>query len=258
MAATVSRRGLRPGASAERDPAPARSATRRQRGTGASAGAAIGTIDGMSQPAPLPDALLAGFRRFRAGRYPDERDRYRRLADEGQTPAAMVIACSDSRSGPEIVFDAIPGDLFVVRNVAALVPAYAPDAGQHGASAALEYAVRTLGTSSIVVLGHGRCGGIEAALQPGFAKDTDFVGTWVEGLRELAAEVIATTADPADARLGLELRSIERSLGHLLTFPWIRDRVDAGELQVAGAWFDIAIGELDVLGDDGWVRVDAG
>ncbi len=212
----------------------------------------------MPSPAPLPAPLLAGYRRFRVGRYPEERDRYERLARDGQTPAAMVIACSDSRSGPEIVFDAIPGELFVVRNVAGLVPAYTPDAGLHGASAALEYAVRLLRVSSIVVLGHGRCGGIGAALEPDAASGTDFVGAWVEGLRELAIEVAATTDDPRPARLRLELRSVERSLDHLRTFPWIASRADRGELTLAGAWFDISSGELDVLGSNGWEKIDGG
>ena len=111
----------------------------------------------------LPDSLLDGYRRFRAERYPVEADRYRRLGAEGQAPSTMVVACSDSRSGPEIVFDAGPGELFVVRNVAALVPVYAPDLWSHAASAALEFAVLALGVGTILVMGHGRCGGVAAA-----------------------------------------------------------------------------------------------
>ena len=118
---------------------------------------------------PLPAALVTGYRRFRVARYAAERERWRTLGEEGQRPKTMVIACSDSRSGPETIFDAGPGELFVVRNVAGLVPEYAPDAASHGASAALEFAVLALEVSAIVVLGHGRCGGISAALQIGRA-----------------------------------------------------------------------------------------
>jgi len=116
----------------------------------------------MSQP--LSERLSAGYRRFRAGRYNDERVRYDELAREGQKPRTMIVACSDSRSAPETIFDAGPGELFVLRNVAALVPVYAPDAKSHGASAALEFAVHGLGVTSIVVMGHGRCCGVAAAI----------------------------------------------------------------------------------------------
>jgi carbonic anhydrase len=204
----------------------------------------------------LPSGLEAGYHRFRATRFATERARWRQLGEEGQRPATMVIACSDSRSGPETVFDAGPGELFVVRNVAGLVPVYAPDAGSHGASAALEFAVLALGVRSIVILGHGRCGGISAAIrgQPTLTS-TDFLGTWVAGLRDLAAEVRASgTGDPAALQRALEQRSIERSVEHLRTFPWIASREDAGSLRLHGAWFDIGLGELHVLSAVGWAR----
>jgi len=203
----------------------------------------------------LPAALAAGYRRFRATRYRVEHERWRRLGEEGQRPSTMVIACSDSRSGPETVFDAGPGELFVVRNVAGLVPVYAPDAGSHGASAALEFAVLALGVRSIVVMGHGRCGGIGAAIrgEPTLT-DTDFLGTWVAGLRELAAEVRAATGgdDPVAVQRALELRSVERSIERLRTFPWIASREADGSLSVHGAWFDIGLGELHALATEGW------
>jgi carbonic anhydrase len=210
--------------------------------------------------ADLPDDLLAGYRRFRTDRYPLERDRYHRLGTEGQRPPTMIVACSDSRSGPEAVFDAAPGDLFVVRNVAALVPVYAPDSRSHAASAALEFAVLALGVGSIVVMGHGRCGGVAAAFddaEPLTA--TDFIGTWVAGLRDLAAELGPdATLDPAGRRRALEHRSVEQSIANLRTFPWIRSREATGTLALHGAWFDIALGELHALGPDGWRPVDAG
>src|SRR5690242_3613358 len=136
----------------------------------------------------LPDALVTGYQRFRAGRYRADADRYRQLADEGQRPQTLVVACSDSRSAPEAVFDAGPGELFVVRNVAALVPVFAPDAAAHGVSAALEFGVLALDVASIVVMGHGRCGGIAAALaDPRPLSETDFIGRWTADLRVLAA-----------------------------------------------------------------------
>lgn len=206
----------------------------------------------------LPPELDAGYRRFRATRYRAERERWRQLGEEGQRPATMVIACSDSRSGPETVFDAGPGELFVVRNVAGLVPVYAPDAASHGASAALEFAVLALGVRSIVVLGHGRCGGISAAIhgEPTLTT-TDFLGTWVAGLRELAAEVSMTAGgnDPAAIQRALEHRSVERSIEHLRTFPWIASREAAASLSLHGAWFDIGLGELHVLAAGGWTRL---
>ncbi len=202
----------------------------------------------------LPADLLAGYRRFRADRFPVEADRYRRLGHEGQRPGTMIVACSDSRSGPEIVFDASPGELFVVRNVAALVPVYAPDTRSHAASAALEFAVLALGVASIVVMGHGRCGGVAAAFDDGDPLTaTDFIGTWVAGLRDLAAELPPDVdADPVARRRALEHRSVEQSIANLRTFPWIRSRETAGSLALAGAWFDIALGELHALGADGW------
>jgi carbonic anhydrase len=167
----------------------------------------------------------------------------------------MVIACSDSRSAPETVFDAGPGELFVVRNVAALVPGYAPDGAAHAASAALEFAVLALEVSSIVVLGHGRCGGILAAQAVGSAlTETDFIGTWVASIRELRPAAGAG-GDPAATRLALERASIERSLGNLRTFPWIQSRETTGALTLIGAWFDISLGELWALEPAGWARV---
>ena len=204
--------------------------------------------------ASLPADLLLGYRRFRTTRYAIERERYRRLGEGGQRPAVMVVACSDSRAAPETVFDAGPGELFVVRNVAALVPEYAPDARSHGASAALEFAVLELGVRSIVVMAHGRCGGIAAALDDAVPLSaTDFIGAWVAGLRELASGLDpADAADPARRATALEHRSVEQSIGHLRTFPWIRSRERAGELALHGAWFDIALGELHTLEADGW------
>jgi carbonic anhydrase len=210
--------------------------------------------------APLPDHLRSGYGRFRAQRYPIEHERYTRLAAEGQRPATAVIACADSRSGPETVFDAGPGELFIVRNVAALVPVYAPDSRPHAASAALEYAVLALGVRHLLVMGHGRCGGVAAALDARSPLTaTDFVGSWVAPLRDLAMEFDPVHhADPARRQRDLEFRSIEQSLLNLETFPWIRSRVRAGTLEVGGCWFDISLGELWILAPGGWERVREG
>jgi len=207
----------------------------------------------MSQP--LSERLSAGYRRFRAGRYNDERERYEQLAREGQKPRTMIVACSDSRSAPETIFDAGPGELFVVRNVAALVPVYAPDAKRHGASAALEFAVLGLDVESIVVMGHGRCGGVAAALDPASRlTDTDFIGAWVADLRTLDERTPALTAGgPAERQRLIEHLSVQQSLEHLRTFPWIAEREQAGRLTLHGAWFDISLGELHALSGSEWL-----
>ena len=204
---------------------------------------------------PLSERLSAGYRRFRAGRYNDERVRYDDLAREGQKPRTMIVACSDSRSAPETIFDAGPGELFVVRNVAALVPRYAPDAKSHGASAALEFAVHGLGVTSIVVMGHGRCGGVAAALDPeSRLTDSDFIGAWVADLKTLDERTPASSASgPEERQRLIEHLSVQQSLEHLRTFPWIAERVASGSLTLHGAWFDISLGELHALSGTSWL-----
>jgi carbonic anhydrase len=204
---------------------------------------------------PLSERLSDGYRRFRAGRYNDERSRYDELARKGQKPRTMIVACSDSRSAPETIFDAGPGELFVVRNVAALVPLYAPDAKSHGASAALEFAVLGLEVDSIVVMGHGRCGGVAAALDPASRlTDSDFIGAWVADLKALDGRTPAGTAGGAEERQRLiEHLSVQQSLEHLRTFPWIAERERADTLALHGAWFDISLGELHALSGNEWL-----
>ena len=156
------------------------------------------------------------------------------------------------------MFDAGPGELFVVRNIAGLVPVYEPDLGGHGVSAALEYAVLALAVRHVIVLGHGRCGGIEAALDPsGPLSGTDFVETWVPASATLAAELDFDRrwADPARRRRILELRSIERSIANLRTFPWIDSRVRDGRSTSTAPGSTSRLGELDALSPDGWVTI---
>ena len=187
--------------------------------------------------------LIAGYRRFRAGTYAQQAALYRELG-EGQNPAIMLIACADSRAEPSDIFAAAPGQLFVVRNVANLVPPYMPDGKLHGVSAALEYAVNVLKVQHIVVMGHGGCGGIAASL----AKDEDnpaigeFVTHWVSLLDEARQRVIDSGS--VNPQFSLELEGIETSLQNLMTFPFVRKRVEAGELELHGAWFAIKHGEL--------------
>jgi carbonic anhydrase len=198
----------------------------------------------------FPPQLLSGYKNFMSGRYDTERDRYHYLADSGQKPEVLVVACCDSRAAPETVFDCGPGELFVVRNVANLVPPYAPDGAFHSTSAALEFAVQSLRVKNIVVMGHGRCGGIHAALDPASEplSPGDFIGHWMSMLAPLTEEIQHTHSLTASERqIALERVSIRNSVANLLTFPCIKILNDRGKLHLHGAWFDISTGELWVM-----------
>ena len=197
----------------------------------------------------LPERLVRGYLNFRAGRYDAEKERYMRLAEGGQKPRVMIIACCDSRAAPEAIFDASPGELFVVRNVANLVPPYAPDGGHHSTSAALEFAVLSLKVEHVVVMGHGRCGGIAAMVDKADPLSRgDFIGQWLSAVRDIAQEAADPDARPAHGlQTTVERAGVEHSLANLRTFPWIRSREARGELGLHGAWFDIGLGELHVL-----------
>ncbi len=198
----------------------------------------------------FPEALLDGYLAFKEHNYTHESERYRQLAEEGQKPEALVIACCDSRAAPEVIFNAIPGQIFVVRNVANLVPPYKPDGEFHSTSAALEFAVQALRVKDIVVLGHGRCGGIQAALDPSSEplSPGDFIGRWMELLGP-AAEAVSTNQWMTDAerQAALERISIRHSIANLKTFPCIDILYRRGKLNLHGAWFDISLGELWTL-----------
>ncbi|MGP9819939.1 carbonic anhydrase [Salinarimonas sp. NSM] len=195
----------------------------------------------------IPDRLVEGYRDFLTGRFADERARYAELAESGQNPEIMVIGCVDSRVSPEVIFNAAPGELLVVRNVANLVPAYEPDGDtQHGTSAALEFGVQALKVKHIVVLGHARCGGIRAfadeasPLSPG-----DFIGRWMSQIAPAAESLGPRRPGDGDAyRTRLELASVELSLENLMTFPCVRTLVERGRLTLHGAYFGIASGRL--------------
>ncbi len=198
----------------------------------------------------LPEHLLTGYRNFMNGRYVAESGRYRSLAREGQSPETMIIACCDSRSAPEAIFDAGPGELFVLRNVGNLVPPYEPDGEFHSTSAALEFAVQSLKVKNIVVMGHGRCGGIRAALDTNSAplSPGDFIGKWMSLIAPAAETVAATTLmTNSERQTALERISIRYSIANLRTFPFVVSSEKKGSLTLHGAWFDISTGELWVM-----------
>jgi carbonic anhydrase len=192
------------------------------------------------------DRLIEGYRRFRAKVWTEHKARYEALAIAGQTPETMVIACSDSRVDPQTIFGAGPGELFVVRNVAGLVPPYRPDAGYHGTSAALEFAVRVLGVARIVVLGHAQCGGVRAMVDGAPEQAEDFVASWMTIARPVLASIPPHLHRP-EALEHCEHEVVRLSLANLATFPWIADAVAAGRLRLHGARFDIGTGVLSVL-----------
>jgi len=198
----------------------------------------------------LPERLLEGYRSFMTNRYDSERNHYRALAREGQSPEILMIACCDSRSAPEVIFNAAPGELFVIRNVANLIPPYAPDGEFHSTSAALEFAVQALKVKHIVVMGHGRCGGIKAALDPNAQplSPGDFIGKWMSMVGPAAADVSKNTMLTASERqTALERISIRFSINNLRTFPCVNILEGKGRLSLHGAWFDISTGELWVM-----------
>jgi carbonic anhydrase len=205
-----------------------------------------GLATGMSA---FPQSLISGYQTFTSQRLPAEQSRYRELSERGQSPAVMVIGCCDSRVSPEVIFDAGPGELFVVRNVANLVPVYQPDGGAHGVSAALEYAITVLRIEHVVVLGHAQCGGIRAfidniePLSPG-----DFIGRWMSMFVKPGEVVEQRDRESmADFTIRIEKAAVFRSLENLMTFPFVRDRVERGEMHLHGAYFGVAEGSLFVL-----------
>jgi len=198
----------------------------------------------------FPPRLAAGYRDFLARDFTALGPRYRQLAEDGQQPEVMVVGCVDSRVSPEAIFGARPGEILVVRNVANIVPAYeGGDATQHGTSAALEFGVMALGVKHIVVLGHAQCGGIRAfidkiePLSPG-----DFIGRWMSMFIK-PGEVVEQRQHETmlDFATRIEKAAVFRSLENLLTFPFVRARVESGSLQLHGAYFGVAEGSLFVL-----------
>jgi carbonic anhydrase len=196
--------------------------------------------------------LLAGYRRFREKGWLEQRTVFQSLADTGQRPQALVISCVDSRVDPAVIFDAQPGEMLTVRNVANLVPPYEPDVAYHGTSAALEFGVRVLAVSHLVVLGHELCGGVHALLEGAPDNARDFVAPWMSMAKSARERALSLqNASARERHQCCEEDVIKVSLRNLLTFPWIAAPVAAGKLRLHGAWFSIRSGELLVLRPDG-------
>jgi carbonic anhydrase len=198
------------------------------------------------------DKLIDGYRRFRAGLWQANSARYVELATRGQKPQTMIIGCSDARVDPAINFDTGPGDVFMVRNVANVVPPYAPDSDHHGTSAALEFAVKSLNVPNIAILGHAKCGGIRALVQsePEAERTSDFIDLWMEVATP--AKTVAVARARSEMREGdtdhvcrlCEMANVRVGLANLRTFPWIAEREARGEIVLHGLYFDITTGDL--------------
>ena len=202
----------------------------------------------MHRARPLPAYLVQRYHGWKATSYEENRAWYRRLADEGQRPRAMVISCCDSRVHVTSIFGADQGEFFIHRNIANLVPPYEPDGNKHGTSAAVEYAVTALHVAHLIVLGHSQCGGVQGCLDmcegraPELEKETSFVGRWMDLLRPGYERV----RDRTEGQIGaLEREAVLVSLENLMTFPFVREAVDAGTLSLHGLWTDIGAGGLE-------------
>ncbi len=196
------------------------------------------------------DDFVAGYHRFRDHAWLEKRAEWEAAA-KGQSPKTMIIACSDSRVDPATIFDTSPGEVFVVRNVAALVPPFETGGGFHGVSAALEFAVTQLKVSEIVVMGHGSCGGVGASVSRQFKEaapgEGGFVSDWISILDDARDRVVEKLGDGQEAKDALELEGVRTSLNNLMTFPFVQEAVANGSLRLHGAWFGIAGGKLLAL-----------
>ena len=188
--------------------------------------------------------LIEGYRAFRQERWPAERQRYLDLATNGQKPQTLVITCSDSRSDPATIFNASPGSMFVIRNVAAIVPPYETDETHHGTSAAIAFAVLSHAVRPLLVLGQAHCGGVSAALDNSIADGVPFLRAWVDLLDPAVQKLPHGTHDRHTL---LEQEAVRLSLAQLMTFPFVAERVNAGRLELNGARFGIADGKLELL-----------
>lgn len=199
----------------------------------------------------FPETLADRYRRFRHRHFVPNADHYEELATHGQSPETMIVSCSDSRVDPETIFSAMPGELFVVRNVANLVPPYEISGKYHGVSAAMEFAVLNLRVKNMIVMGHSGCGGVKAALDQNAAIQTDahFISKWMSMLDDARLSVLAAhQSSSSDVRQeALEKEAIKQSIANLRTFPFVKEQEDKGRLSLHGAHFDIKSGTLTVL-----------
>lgn len=199
---------------------------------------------------PLPSYLVTRYLGWKATTYDENQGWYRRLANEGQRPRAMVISCCDSRVHVTSIFGADQGEFFIHRNIANLVPPYAPDGDHHGTSAAVEYAVTVLKVSHLIVLGHSQCGGVQGCIDmckgnaPHLEEKSSFVGRWMEILKP-KFEGVASIDDEAEQAREFERQAVVASLENLMTFPFVEHAVKAGEVSLHGLWTDIGEGGLE-------------
>lgn len=197
----------------------------------------------------LIEELRTGHSRYKETRLPDYQPLFKKLADRGQNPKALVIACSDSRVDPALMFDQEPGDLFIVRNVANVVPPYEPKPGYHGTSAALEFAVKGLEVSDVIVMGHAQCGGIHALMRMADGEQPigEFIGPWMS-IAEPAVQLAQQDGDAStDRAVRTEQAVVRLSLQNLKTFPWVTERIANGSLALHGFYFDISNGFVQWL-----------
>lgn len=202
----------------------------------------------------FPTALTERFHQFKAGQFEPRRIDYEELAAKGQNPEVMIVACSDSRVAPETLFNAGPGEMFVVRNVAALVPPFETSDNFHGVSAALEFGVLNIRVKHLLVMGHSGCGGVKAALNQKAALETEarFISKWMSMLDDAKLRVLAANQSPDSCAVHpqLEKAGVKTSIANLRTFPFIKELEDSGELTLHGAHFEIPTGTLTVLDNE--------
>lgn len=194
--------------------------------------------------------FLEGYRQFRSQYFREHQATIENLMAKGQKPKAMMIACSDSRIDPSLKFGVSPGELFIVRNVANLVPPYGPDDDYHGTSAAVEFAVLHLQVEHIIVMGHAKCGGIHSLMQHERQHD-DFISSWMKIAEPARNFALAKALEPAAAQRTCEQEAVKTSLANLMTFPWLADRVRAGKLELHGWYFDLETATLYVCDSSG-------
>ena len=193
--------------------------------------------------------IKKGYQAFREEYYPNTKEIYRNLAEYGQDPDVLIIACSDSRANPTAIFKALPGDVFVVRNVANIVPPFAPDMKKHGTGAAIEYAVKVLKVKTIIVMGHAGCGGIAAHIDgTGNVKDDKFVGPWIRCLHDIH---IPGDVSGKDVYEVTEKANVMQSIKNLKGYDFVASAIAQGQLEVIGSYFDIKSGTLQIGNDEG-------
>jgi carbonic anhydrase len=202
---------------------------------------------------PFPEPLADRYRRFKHRHFEANMEQYQELATYGQSPDVMIVSCCDSRVDPETIFSAMPGELFVMRNVANLIPPYETGGTYHGVSAAIEFAVLNLRIKHLLIMGHSSCGGIKAALNHEAARQTEaqFISKWMSMLEPARLSVMASHqgASRKDMEKALELEGVKTSLQHLRTFPFLAELENNGKLALHGAHFDIGTGRLTVLNE---------